>query len=158
MTTTTRSDADEPTAEAQVFAVFNEIGIIHQLSSALLAEALPDGVHPSHFAIVNHLARLGDGKTPIRIAGAMQVTKNTMTHSLRVLEARGFVSVKPNPDDARGKRVFLTEAGRAFRADAIRRVSAMFADIITPEMAELLRRIHPDLTDLRKHLDANRRG
>ena len=50
---------------AAVFAFFNEIGIFNQLSTAVMQGVLPKGVHPSHFAIINHLARTGDGKTPV---------------------------------------------------------------------------------------------
>lgn len=141
-----------------VFAFFSEIGIIHQLSSALLAKCLPDGVHPSHFAILNHLVRMGDGKTPIRIAGAMQVTKMTMTHSLKVLTTKGFITTGPNPDDARGKLVYLTDNGRAFREEAIARVITMFGDILGPEHREAMVRLRPDLAVLRQHLDDNRRS
>ncbi len=140
-----------------MFGFFNEIGIINQLSTTLFAKCLPDGVHPSHFSILNHLVRTGDGKTPVRIASAMQVTKNTMTHSLKVLSDRGFVSVKPNPEDARGKLVFLTEDGRAFRNASISNVVEMFGDILTEEQQVIMDRIADDLVTLRKHLDANRR-
>ncbi len=141
----------------EVFGFFTEIGIIAQLSNALLAACLPDGVHPSHFAILNHLTRMGDGKSPIRIAAAMQVTKNTMTHSLKVLEGRGFIEVQPDPVDRRAKRVLLTDAGRAFRQEAIGAVSAMFAGLIGPDQLDQMRRTQPDLALLRKHLDDNRR-
>ncbi|MEO1536984.1 MAG: MarR family transcriptional regulator [Pseudomonadota bacterium] len=140
----------------EVFGFFNEVGIINQLSSALLADCLPDGVHPSHFAIINHLVRMGDGKSPLRIANAMQVTKNTMTHSLKVLTDRGFVSVVPDPKDGRAKIVTLTDAGRAFRETAIQRVLERFSQIFAPEHAETMRRIQGDLASIRKLLDDNR--
>ncbi len=145
-----------PGAPGTVFAFFNEIGIINQLSSTLFAQVLPDGVHPSHFSIVNHLVRLGDGKTPVEIARAMQVTKNTMTHSLKVLEGRGFVSVVPNPDDARGKRVYLTDPGRSFREEAVAAVVARFGPLMGPEQLAAMGRMMDDLRALRKHLDENR--
>ncbi|MEM6608698.1 MAG: MarR family transcriptional regulator [Pseudomonadota bacterium] len=139
-----------------VFAIFNEIGIVNQLATAVLAASLPEGVHPSHFSIINHLVRLGDGKTPIRIAGAMQVTKNTMTHSLRVLESRGFIEVRANPDDGRGKLVFLTARGQEFREQAIMAVGRQIDQLITPDLRERLVRIKPDLVAIRSHLDNNR--
>lgn len=144
------------TGQDGAFAVLNEIGIISQLSGALLALTLPDGVHPSHFGIVNHLVRRGDGRTPVSIAGAMQVTKMTMTHSLKVLADRGFIVTGPNPDDARGKLVWLTDAGRSFRADAIARVTARFDGILTPEVRAAMDRCHDDLVLIRQHLDRNR--
>lgn len=139
------------------FAFFNEVGILSQLSTALLAKCLPDGMHPSHFSILNHLSRLGDGRTPVRIANAMQVTKNTMTHSLKVLEGRGFVEVRPNPDDGRGKLVFLTPAGRAFRDRAIVDVLREFDDLLGPEQIAAMERCIDDLRILRKFMDDNRR-
>ncbi|MGX9356403.1 MarR family winged helix-turn-helix transcriptional regulator [Roseobacteraceae bacterium S113] len=139
------------------FAFFNEIGIINQLATALFAKCLPDGLHPSHFSILNHLSRLGDGKPLVRIAEAMQVSKNTMTHSIRVLEGRGFVRVAPNPEDGRGKCVFLTEAGRVFRDEAIARVMGEFSDLLGPEQEALMGRIMDDLVTLRCYLDDNRR-
>ena len=48
---------------APIFEFFNEIGIISQLSSALFSRTLPDGLHVSHFSILNHMVRLGDGRT-----------------------------------------------------------------------------------------------
>jgi len=140
----------------EMFGFFNEVGILNQLSSAILAKCLPDGVHPSHFAIVNHLVRMGDGKSPIRIAAAMQVTKNTMTHSLKVLSDRGFITVEPDPDDGRGKLVRLTEAGRAFRETAIRNVLARFGEIVEPDHREAMQRVMGDLVAIRKLLDENR--
>ena len=140
----------------EIFGFFNEVGIINQLSTAILAKCLPDGVHPSHFAIINHLVRTGDGKSPVRIAAAMQVTKNTMTHSLKVLEDRGFIIVAPDPDDGRGKLVRLTEAGRAFRESAIQNVLARFGEVIEPEHREIMHRLRGELEVLRKHLDENR--
>lgn len=148
---------DDTEGMGAVFAFFNEVGIINQLSTALFAKTLPDNVHPSHFSILNHLVRTGDGKTPIRIAGAMQVTKMTMTHSLKVLTERGFIETRPNPDDARGKLVFLTPEGRAFRDRAIAGVVAEFSDLLTPELVEDMARLRPGLVAMRKHLDANRR-
>lgn len=140
----------------QLFGVFNEIGIINQLASTLLAKCLPDGVHPSHFSIVNHLVRMGDGKTPISIAGAMQVTKTTMTHSLKVLIERGFIRVEPNPEDARGKLVFLTEAGRAFRNESIQNVGTRFGALFSEEQSAEMLDLVPSLAKLRKFLDENR--
>ncbi|MGR3512393.1 MAG: MarR family winged helix-turn-helix transcriptional regulator [Paracoccaceae bacterium] len=140
----------------EMFGFFNEVGILSQLSSTLLAKCLPDGVHPSHFAIMNHLVRLGDGRSPIRIAAAMQVTKNTMTHSIKVLSDRGFITVEPDPDDGRGKIVHLTEAGRAFRETAIQSVMERFGEIFEPEHRERMARVMGDLVALRKHLDENR--
>lgn len=150
---TKKDQTDDPT---KVFAFFTEVGIISQLATARLAKALPDGVHPSHFAIVNHLARTGDGVSPVCIAAAMQVTKNTMTHSLKVLEDRGFISVRPSPDDGRAKVVVLTEAGRRFREQAIKNAVTSFNAILEDEHLTLMTGTMGDLVEIRKLLDENR--
>lgn len=148
--------SEEDTTAAEVFGFFTEIGIINQLSTAMLAKSLPDGVHPSHFSILNHLVRMGDGKPPVRIASAMQVTKNTMTHSLKVLKDRGYITVEPDPKDGRGKLVYLTDAGRVFRENAILNVSQVFGHVIGPNQQDIMRRIGGDLQEMRRHLDENR--
>ena len=138
------------------FAFFNEVGIVAQLSSALFAKVLPDGVHPSHFAILNHLTRLGDGKTPVAIADAMQVTKATMTHSLQVLLARDFIRIEPSQADARSKNVWLTQAGRDFRDTAIKTVVERFRSLVTPELAADMASALPHLRRVRQILDESR--
>ena len=68
------------------FAFFNEVGIINQLTTTLLEEALPKGMIAPHFQVLNHLVRLGDGRTPLQMARAFQVPKTSMTHTLSGLE------------------------------------------------------------------------
>ena len=103
----------------QYFELFNEIGIINQLSRAAFEARLPPGVLAPHFSVLNHLVRISDGRTPLEIARAFQVPKTTMTHTLSGLQARGWVEMRPNPKDGRSKRIWLTDAGRSFRQEAI---------------------------------------
>lgn len=102
-----------------VFAVLNEVGIINQLSRTMMEARMPPGFLISHFSVLNHLIRVGDGRTPLQIAQAFQVPKTTMTHTLTKLDDTGLVDIRPNPDDGRSKQVWITEAGRAFRDDCI---------------------------------------
>ena len=41
------------------FQMFNEIGIISQLSSNRLERVLPEGMSIAQFSLLNHLVRLG---------------------------------------------------------------------------------------------------
>jgi DNA-binding MarR family transcriptional regulator len=102
-----------------LFSFFNEVAIIGQLAGSLFERRLPAGFLVSHFAVLNHLARLGDGKTPLALARAFQVPKTTMTHTLAGLEKAGLIRFAPNPRDGRSKCAMLTEAGRVFRNEAI---------------------------------------
>ena len=116
-----------------LFQLFNEIGIIQQLSRAFFEERLPDGLVLPHFSVLNHLTRLGEGRTPVQIATAFQVPKNTMTNTLAGLEKRGLIEIRPHPNDKRSKTIWLTEAGRQFRAEAMARVARDMTPIL-PEM------------------------
>jgi len=86
----------------------------------------------------------------------MQVSKNTMTHSLKVLQDRGYITVSPDPADGRGKLVYLTDTGRTFRDHAIAKVSKVFGHVIGPDQIAIMRRTRDDLAQLRQHLDQNR--
>ncbi len=149
---TKSSDRTSP----EIFEFFNEIGIISQLSSALFSRTLPGGLHVAHFSILNHMVRLGDGRTPVQLANAFQLTKATMTHSLGVLEKSGFIRVQPNPDDGRSKLVFLTPEGRAFREEAIKSVGPAFAPITSRLDPDFLTSLIPHLRKVRQVLDEGR--
>ncbi len=138
------------------FQLFNEIGIINQLSRTAFEARLPDGMVLPQFAVINHLIRVQDGRTPLQLARAFQVPKTSMTHTLAGLEKRRLVEMRANPEDARSKQVWLTEAGRRFRQDAIAGLApdvAAFSDTLNRE--ELVEVI-ATLARLRKRMDAVR--
>ncbi|MEL6465095.1 MAG: MarR family transcriptional regulator [Pseudomonadota bacterium] len=138
------------------FEVFNEIGIIEQLSRAILEARLPHGLIAPHFAVLNHLVRVSDGRTPMEIARAFQVPKTTMTHTLKGLEQHGLVEMRPNPEDGRSKRVWLTDTGREVRAGTIAALGPDFMKLAQDFDVSRLSDIRPVLTELREYLDAAR--
>lgn len=138
------------------FQFFTEVAIIQQLSSTAFNRRLPDGLHVSHFAILNHFVRLGDGKTPLSISEAFQVTKGTMTNTLGVLSKRGLISIEPHPKDRRSKLVYLTDAGREFHADAVKSLTPLFEMLASKIDLETTARMLPDLQAIRETLDHNR--
>ena len=141
-----------------LFAFFNEIGIIDQLAQNRLKRALPDGLRTPHFIVLNHLVRLGDGKSPVILARAFQVTKGAMTNTLRRLETRGLIAVVPDPSDGRAKRVMLTAGGRRMRDRAITALGPVFADLgAVATAAEIESALHL-LRRVRAHLDRARDG
>ncbi|MEO1240049.1 MAG: MarR family transcriptional regulator [Pseudomonadota bacterium] len=141
---------------ALFFRLFNEVGIIEQISRSFLEARLPDGLIAPHFAVVNHLIRVKDGRTPMEMARAFQVPKTSMTHTLAGLEKHGFVEMRPNPDDGRSKRVWLTPAGRAFREKAIADLGPVFADLAQGLDPEKIAEILPVLEDIRVFIDTYR--
>lgn len=138
------------------FRLFNEIGIIGQLTRALLEARLPPGFVAAQFSVLNHLARVGDGNTPLAIAQAFQVPKNSMTHSLTVLEREGMIEIRKNPQDGRSKLVYITDKGRVLRDDVIGALAPDIARIAAAFPPDVVARVLPDLETLRKFLDADR--
>lgn len=145
-----------PDLKGLYFRLFNEIGILAQLSRALFEAQLPDGLVLPHFSVVNHLIRVRDGQTPLQLARAFQVPKTSMTHTLAGLEKRGFVEMRPNPEDARSKQVWLTEAGRAFREAALTALMPDLASIEDTLPPDALIDVIGQLETLRKRMDAAR--
>ena len=138
------------------FAFLNEVSIIEHLARNRLERALPDGLRASHFVVLNHLVRLGDGRSPARIARAVQVERPAMTNTIQKLEARALVRVGPDPRDGRGKLVFLTEAGRAAREAAVEAAAAAMAPAMGGIPPAELEAALPLLRRLRAALDAAR--
>ena len=138
------------------FGFFNEVGIIAQLSRALMEARLPEGLILPHFSVLNHLVRVGDGATPQKLARAFQVPNTTMTHTLAGLESRGYVEMRRNPKDGRSKCVWLTEAGKRFREEAIASldpdVAVLARQLPKKQIAELTKQ----LAEIRRILDAYR--
>nr|WP_232478840.1 MarR family transcriptional regulator [Roseomonas rosulenta] len=112
-----------------MFALLNEVAIIEHLARHRLEKVLPDGLRMSHFVVLTHLARMGDGRSPARIARAVQVERPAMTNTIQRLEARGLVLVAADPVDRRVKRVYLTPAGRRLRDQAVAAAIASVAPI-----------------------------
>lgn len=138
------------------FALFNEIGIIGQLSRALMEAELPDGLLSSHFGVLNHLIRVKDGQTPLTLATAFQVPKTTMTHTLTGLEKHGLIEMRPNPRDGRSKCVWITEDGIAMRNQTIMQLGAQFQDLAAAFPTEKIGDLVPRLAEIRKFMDAAR--
>jgi len=124
-----RYAARMPNVDPPLFILLNEIAIIEQLARHRFEAAQPDGLLISHFSLLNHLVRVGDGRSPVRLAAAFQLAKSAITNTVQRLEARGFVRLEPDPADGRGKLVFLTPAGRARRDAAVASAEATFAGV-----------------------------
>ncbi|WP_420410745.1 MarR family winged helix-turn-helix transcriptional regulator [Roseibium sp.] len=139
-----------------LFSFFNEVGIIAQLSRAAMEARLPDGLTLPHFSVINHLIRVKDGQTPLALAKAFQVPKTTMTHTLSGLIDHGFVDIRPNPKDGRSKTVWLTEAGKTFREDAIKSIDPDMTALKDAIPEEKFAEILPLLAEVRAFMDAYR--
>jgi len=146
----------KPSDPGAIFAFFNEISIIQQLSSTRMDAALPDGLITPHFSVLNHLSRVQDGRTPLQIARAFQVPKTSMTNTLATLQRHELVDVKPNPKDARSKLVWITDKGRQVRGETIEKLIPAFATIFESYDLEKMLHTLPTLSEVREILDKAR--
>lgn len=155
--------ADTPPAPPQDetlrlwFEILNEVGIIAQLSRTLFEAAQADAMTLPQFTVLNHLVRVGDGRSPLDIARAFQTPKASLTNTLAGLEARGLIETRTHPRDRRSKLVHLTAAGAARREAAIAALRGDVAVLASHHSPAELRALLPGLTALRRTLDANRR-
>lgn len=136
------------------FSLFTEISILSQLSAAAF-EAENPGWLVSQFGVIQHLVLRGEA-TPLQLARAFQQPKTTMTHTLKVLEGRGMVTLAANPADGRSKIVRVTEAGAAFREEAIGRMALRMARLARHPGLAPPGVLLPPLRALREVLDAMR--
>jgi DNA-binding MarR family transcriptional regulator len=135
-------------------ALFSELFMADQLARARLTKALPRGMELSQFAVLNHLARLGEERTPAQLAESFHVTRGAMTNTLSRLEWAGHVHIRPDWDDARRKRVSISPAGRRAREAAIAALSPIIAEVVEEIGADRVRQALPVLRALRERLGA----
>lgn len=136
------------------FEVFNEIGIINQLTSAAFSAVLPKGMTIAQFSVLNHFERLGlEEKSPAELASAFQVTRPTMTSTLARMQKSGLVRIKPDPDDGRAKLVSITAAGKKMRIKCLQLLAGPMADAEAVLPKSNLQKLLPLLREMREKLD-----
>lgn len=133
--------------------LFGELFMADQLARNRVSKALPRGMELSHFSVLNHLARIGDERTPAQLARAFHVTRGAMTNTLTKLEWAGHIHIRPDWDDARQKFVAISPAGRAARDAAVAAVIPMIADVVQALGAEKVRAVLPVLREMRIKLE-----
>lgn len=150
------SDAAGPAPADIAFRVFNEIGIINQLAATVFERVMPDGMTLAQFTVLNHFVRLGGRRRPTDLARAFQVTKATMTSTLQRLAAKDLVAILADDTDGRGRRVEITDKGRAMHADCIARLGPKLDAIVAAVGAAAFTDAVEPLTHLRAGLDTMR--
>ena len=73
----------------------------------------------AQLSVLNHLVRVGDGPTPLAIQQGFQLPRTSMTPSLTVPKRAGLIEIRNDPQEGRSKLVFITEAVRRFRQEAM---------------------------------------
>ena len=120
------------------------IGRLHRLADALHAELRPvfaeAGLSDGDFDVLASLRRSGAPYqlTPGELAASTMVTSGAVTKRLDRLEEKGYVTRTVSVEDARSRRIRLTEAGIAL------------IDELVPKHLDNERRLLAGLTDLER--------
>ena len=133
--------------------LFGELFMADQLARNRISKVLPKGMELSHFSVLNHLARVGDERTPAQLAKSFHVTRGAMTNTLTKLEWAGHVHIRPDWEDARQKFVAISPSGRAAREAALAGVVPLIAEVVQAIGADRVRALLPVLRELRVKLE-----
>lgn len=134
-------------------SLFGELFMADQLARNRISKVLPKGMELSHFGVLNHLARVGEERSPAQLAKAFHVTRGAMTNTLAKLEWAGHVHIRPDWDDARRKFVSISPAGRAARDTAVQAIAPVIAEVVEALGAARVRAVLPVLRELRTRLE-----
>jgi DNA-binding MarR family transcriptional regulator len=119
-----------------------------RLMSELHAPALaPFDLHARELGVLLAIDRI-EPASQQQIAQRLGIDRTTMVAMLDVLEAKGIIARRPDPDDRRRNVVELTPAGQRILRQAIAASDAAEAQLLTPlnpeereQLRELLARI-----------------
>jgi len=134
-------------------ALFGELFMADQLARNRISKILPKGMELSHFSVLNHLARLGEERTPAQLAKAFHVTRGAMTNTLARLEWAGHIHIRPDWEDARQKFVAISPSGRAARDSAVAAVVPLIGEVAQALGVDRVRAVLPVLRELRLKLE-----
>jgi DNA-binding MarR family transcriptional regulator len=120
-----------------------------QAGAAVLAEVA--SAHPALRQAHLQIFRFDglEGSTTAQLAAHAGMTKQSMHETVSHLERHGYLVREPDPQDARGRLVRLTPAGRALETDAhtaIADVLETWRDRLGPERFDALWAILQDVT------------
>jgi DNA-binding MarR family transcriptional regulator len=136
-------------------ALFAELFIADQLARSRITRLLPRGMELSQFSVLNHLARLGEERTPAQLARAFHVTRGAMTNTLAKLAWAGHIHIRPDWEDARQKFVAISPAGRAARDEAVMSIAPLISDVVQVLGPDRVRAVLPVLRELRVRLEVD---
>ena len=138
---------------ALAISLISEILTADQLLRNRLTRVLPNKMEISHFSVLNHLAGIGDERTPAQLAKSFHVTRGAMTNTLSKLEIAGYVHIRPDWDDARRKLVAISPAGAQARDAALAAITPLINETVADLGDDKVRAALPVLRDLRVKLE-----
>lgn len=95
------------------------IRLMHRYSSANFKKFMEFGVHPGQFPVLRTVGA-SEGISLRELADWLHIRPPTVTVTVQRLEKAGFVYKKPDREDQRVSRIFLTEKGRCLNQEITR--------------------------------------
>ena len=122
----TRPDFEPAAADLSLASLFAGWALADELQRRLAADGLGD-VRFADGLLFQHL--VAGPQTIGTLADRLEVTQQAVSKSVADLERRGYVTRTPDPDDARARRVALTDRGDAAIAGGRRHRAAIDAEL-----------------------------
>lgn len=133
------------------------IGALMRLPWEAVVSRMLRALHENGFADIEpaHLTLLlwpgPDGMRPSELAARTRMTKQAVNYLLGSLERLGYLERRPDPGDARGRRIALTERGRALvpvLRSAVAEAEREWAAAVGEERYAALRELLIELNDV----------
>jgi len=109
-----------------------------------------DDIDQAHFNVLQYPGP--HGRRPSEVTAHARVSKQAMNYLLNQLEERGYFERRPDPDDARSKRIVLTRRGEAVRQTiraAVSELEEEWATLLGPKQFATLKRLLQELYEAR---------
>lgn len=117
-----------------------------RIYAAVVAGTAVDDLRPAHGNALEQL-EIEDGLRLTDVASRAGMTAQSMGELVDDLEGKGYVERRPDPDDRRAKRIYLTGRGRENARVAKQAIAEVEAELVD-------RLGEPHYTELRRTLDA----
>lgn len=106
------------------------LGRVHRLWRDAITEAVaPLGMTESRWAVMVHLAKIGEGSTQQALAKALCIEMPSLTRTLNQLEQQALLERRRDPEDGRAHRLWFTPAGKHIVAQLEERIHDVRLDI-----------------------------
>ena len=136
--------------------LLSEVATIEQLARNKLDNALSKDLNISSFSVLNQLSGSKAEKTPLQLARSFHVTKGAMTNTLNKLEKLGYIHVRPDWNDARKKRISISQTGIDARNYAMKSIKPILDEIIQKTDHLTRKTLLSDLRNFRESIEKNR--
>ncbi|WP_053660889.1 MarR family winged helix-turn-helix transcriptional regulator [Micromonospora sp. NRRL B-16802] len=115
--------------------------------------ARDSGLSPADYEVLSTLSEKPNRRWALKdLAAKMEWSRSRLSHHAARMQARGLIDKEPDPQDARGCILHLTDEGLTVLDEAaphhLRSVRARFLDHLSPDELAVLRKLSTRVADL----------